>query len=76
MEEYLTYDLIHHIIGFQSVILLIMISNIWITRRARRHLPPKSFPLVSVLVPARNEARNITDCVHSLLAQDYPSFEI
>jgi len=33
-------------------------------------------PLVSVLVPARNEAGNIARCVRSLLAQSYPNFEI
>ena len=33
-------------------------------------------PLVSVIVPARNEAHNIAACVRSLVASDYPSFEI
>lgn len=33
-------------------------------------------PLVSVLVPARNEANNIARCLRSLLAQDYPNLEI
>jgi chlorobactene glucosyltransferase len=33
-------------------------------------------PLVSVLIPARNEANNIARCVRSLVAQDYPNFEI
>lgn len=33
-------------------------------------------PYVSVLVPARNEAGNISRCVRSLLAQNYPNFEI
>ena len=32
-------------------------------------------PLVSILVPARNEALNIEPCVGSLLAQDYPNCE-
>jgi chlorobactene glucosyltransferase len=36
----------------------------------------KQTPLVSVLVPARNEEANIENCVRSLLAQDYPEFEI
>jgi chlorobactene glucosyltransferase len=31
---------------------------------------------VSILVPARNEERAIGDCVSSLLAQDYPDFEL
>src|SRR5471030_912805 len=33
-------------------------------------------PLISVLVPARNEARNIEPCIRSLLAQDYTNFEL
>ena len=32
--------------------------------------------MVSILVPARNEARNIRACVESLLGQDYPRWEI
>jgi chlorobactene glucosyltransferase len=36
-----------------------------------RHLP-----FVSIIVPARNEQDNIERCVLSLLAQDYPSFEV
>lgn len=31
---------------------------------------------VSVIVPARNEAHNIRRCVESLLAQDYPDWEV
>jgi chlorobactene glucosyltransferase len=38
--------------------------------------PAESWPLVSVLVPARNEAATIEHCVRSLLAQDYPNIEI
>jgi len=34
------------------------------------------YPFISVLVPARNEEKNIGDCVKSLLNQDYPSFEV
>jgi len=33
-------------------------------------------PMVSVIVPARNEEANIADCLDSLLAQSYPRFEI
>lgn len=33
-------------------------------------------PMVSILVPARNEALNIAACAGSLLAQDYPNFEL
>jgi len=33
-------------------------------------------PRVSIVVPARNEARNIEACVRSMLESSYPSFEI
>ena len=37
---------------------------------------PVSHGRVSILVPARNEERAIAVCVSSLLAQDYPDFEL
>ena len=37
--------------------------------------PPGS-PLVSVIIPARNERRNIERCVRSVLATTYPSLEV
>ena len=76
MVNYINHDLIFHLIIFQTIILLIIPSNIWITRRIRRHSPPPAFPLVSVLIPARNEERSIAGCVRSILEQDYPSFEV
>ena len=33
-------------------------------------------PLVSVIVPARNEAPHVATCIRSLLEQDYSNFEI
>ena len=40
-------------------------------------LPPdQPAPYISVIVPARDEARNIRRCLEALLAQDYPSYEI
>lgn len=49
-----------------------------------RPLPPASglpdvaatLPRVSVIVPARDEERNIQRCVTSLLRQDYPQYEV
>jgi chlorobactene glucosyltransferase len=35
-----------------------------------------ALPLISVIVPARNEARNIQRCVQALLQQSYPNLEI
>jgi len=37
---------------------------------------PEPAPLVSVLIPARDEEVNITVCLESLQNQDYPNFEI
>lgn len=39
-------------------------------------LPPEPVPLVSVIVAARNECRNIREALSSLLALDYPSWEL
>jgi chlorobactene glucosyltransferase len=36
----------------------------------------EGWPLVSVIVPARNEARNIERCVESLVRSNYPNFEV
>lgn len=38
--------------------------------------PDAGLPGVSVVVPARNEAHNIERCLGSLIAADYPDFEI
>ena len=37
---------------------------------------PADAPLVSIVVPARNEARNIERCVRSALAASYPRLEV
>jgi len=74
--HYLTRDLIVHLVFFQAVVLAIVLSNLWIARRPRRHPAPSVWPLVSVLVPVRNEEANIAACLDSLLSQDYPEFEL
>ena len=38
--------------------------------------PPSDPPLVSLVIPARNEARNIRRCVESALASSYPRLEV
>ncbi|NPV88350.1 glycosyltransferase [Coprothermobacteraceae bacterium] len=53
--------------------------DLLINLRSMRVVKPSSFsegPMVSLLVPARNEERNIGRCVESLLRQDYPNFEV
>ncbi|HEY9181452.1 MAG TPA: glycosyltransferase family A protein, partial [Candidatus Baltobacteraceae bacterium] len=38
--------------------------------------PAAGLPFLSIIVPARNEERQIETCVASLLAQRYPNFEV
>jgi len=52
---------------------------LWNQRSLGRPLPrlwDDEAPLVSVLVPARNEEATIAACLRSLLGQDYPNLEI
>jgi len=37
---------------------------------------PEKGPYVSIIVPARNEERNIERCIEACLSQDYPDFEV
>ncbi len=62
--------------GFVAVLLLIAFWNLRSLRRLRPDASSRSWPRVSVLVPARNEERNIGSCLRSLLAQDYPDFQV
>jgi len=68
-------------IGICAALLAVIINTAFNLRAFRRKppadLPPGSAaPLVSVLVPARNEAAAIADCLSSLQAQTWPDFEI
>ena len=38
--------------------------------------PPPDAPRVSIVIPARNESRNIERCVRSVLDAAYPNFEV
>jgi chlorobactene glucosyltransferase len=76
MLQYLPNNFTLNIIYFQAVVLVVILSNLVLLHRSRKHASPGNFPLVSILVPARNEENNIEKCVRSLLAQNYPSFEI
>ena len=56
--------------------LVTALVNYFTVHRFDQYPLAERFPRVSMLVPARNEARSISDCVTSLLAQDYPDFEV
>ncbi|GIV85717.1 MAG: glycosyl hydrolase [Candidatus Roseilinea sp.] len=55
-----------------------LLANLAFSGWAARRAKPlgADAPMVSVLVPARNEAHNIEACIRSLLAQDYPNYEV
>lgn len=59
-----------------AALLLNTINNLRLLRRPPVLPAPADGPLVSVLIPARNEARTIARCVESLARQDYPRCEI
>ncbi|MCX7731682.1 MAG: glycosyltransferase family 2 protein [candidate division WOR-3 bacterium] len=64
------------ILLFVFVQFLITITNLLLLRRRTEKNGRSSFPRVSVLIPARNEEATIGPCVASLLAQDYPDYEV
>jgi chlorobactene glucosyltransferase len=64
-----------------AVLLVIIAINLILNLRAlrrpdRNSKTPEPAPLVSVLIPARNEEENIETCLKSLQKQDYTNFEI
>lgn len=60
---------------------LLVVSTGWRFRDTRSldeypASPPPGSPLVSVIIPARDEARNIERCLRSVLATGYPAVEV
>jgi chlorobactene glucosyltransferase len=61
--------------------LVLFMFNLFLNLRALKKpradsCSPQSAPLISVMVPARDEEDNIETCLKSLQAQDYPNFEV
>jgi len=73
-----------HVIGVIGFYLVIWLRTTPRKEDRVKKLPPKpdnsqpsiKGPPVSVIVPARNEERNIRPCVESLLEQDYDHYEV
>ncbi len=55
---------------------IVLVTNLIYLRRDRSMVGQLELPSVSVLVPARNEAHNLPALLESLLAQDYPAFDV
>lgn len=67
-------------VGFAALILRFFVQD-WYRLYSFPHLRtptglPAELPLISFLIPARNEERNIERCVRGALAQDYPNCEV
>ena len=58
------------------VILYWLHNQAWLAIKTPPVDPPAGGPPVSIIVPARNEEKNIRRCVEALLKQDYPNFEV
>ncbi len=80
MEPAIFPTLIHYQIALTVLLLVVganLVANLRMLGRATpRGEGTKGMWPVSVLVPARDEARNIRRCLESLLAQDYPLLEV
>jgi chlorobactene glucosyltransferase len=63
------------VLAFWLLSLARTILNLLLVPRLRPRLP-RTTPLVSVIVPARNEERSIGETVRALLAQTYPHLEL
>ncbi len=64
------------ILLYLSFIALNTLLNWLFLPRLGKATAPPSWPMVAVLVPARDEEANLRRCVTSLLAQDYPNFNV
>lgn len=64
------------ICGILLLLLLIVLLNRHDFLPVPDGSPHQELPMISVLVPARNEERNIERCIRSLMQQSYPCYEI
>ncbi len=65
------------VIALLLIGLLNVIANIRFNAHATRLAAGSNeMPMISVLVPARNEAQNIEACIASMLRQDYANYEV
>jgi chlorobactene glucosyltransferase len=62
--------------GLLATMLAVALYNLWTAPRLERAGEPAALPMVSLLVPARDEAENLRRTLPLLLAADYPHLEI
>lgn len=67
------------LLSLAAVLVFAALTSLFLRRRQVLQpapAPPANAPLISMIVPARNEAANVERCVRSLLAQNYPHVEV
>ena len=72
------YFLLLCILSVLIILFIILIINLFTFYRLRPHIETQSTaqPLISILVPARDEEQSIERCIRSLVAQAYEKLEI
>lgn len=68
--EYIAYI----IIAFTAIQLLVAFANFWFKQKLSKAI--KGNKLVSVLIPARNEAHNMRNILYDMMEQDYKNIEV
>ncbi|MDB5185859.1 MAG: glycosyltransferase family 2 protein [Candidatus Saccharibacteria bacterium] len=60
------------------VLLLIVIRNVFKSRYQSviKYYSDKELPTLTVAIPARNETEDLEQCLHTILASDYPKLEV
>jgi glycosyltransferase involved in cell wall biosynthesis len=65
------------VLGLYGLLAGIVVANVlWLRRRSARPGALTAFPTLTIIIPARNEEVNLQRLLPSLLAQDYPSFDV
>ena len=82
METYSWLELVENYVFYyplaMSIVWMIGASYFYLRReRGEKQVPElKEYPLVSVLIPARNEEDAIRSTIEAVLSSQYPNFEI
>lgn len=71
--DYLFYP----VLAINIIIIIILFINLFTAPKIlNKPVKLNSTPLVSVLIPARNEESNISNCINSIINQNYPKIEV
>lgn len=72
--------LLYVLLAIANLFWLVILGQAYLSwknlRYLREDIEPVSTPLISILVPARNESRILSQTLESLLKLDYPNFEV